>query len=265
MPLIRSTHQWIKGSACFLLILFSMTSYGQTECKRPLTLGWDLWEPYQSLENGDVTGLDIELTTAILKAAGCEVTVVRMPWKRHLKAIEMGAIDLAAGASRTPLREHFAHFTEAYRTENVALFVRDKDLNKHRSSDLKALFAEGFRLGITRGNYYGEAFEALANQQEIQPQIQAVNNYVLNYNKLLKGRIDGFLSDSLASQHTLQKNQLNHLIQPHPKLVYQTEICLMMSKASISSGLVNKINQSLNEFKGSTEYQEILEKYAALP
>ncbi len=265
MPILTHLYHRISKQVFFALMLIPTACLSQPECPRPLTLGWDLWEPYQSLSDKGVAGLDIELITAILKEAGCEVTFVRMPWKRHLKAIEIGTIDLAAGASKTPLREDFAYFTDAYRKENVALFVRSQELEKHQTSQLETLFEQGFRLGVTRGNYYGETFEALANQQEIQPQIQAVNNYVLNYNKLLKGRIDGFLSDVLASQHTLEKNQLNHLILPHPKLVYQTKVHLMVSRASVSPELMEQINRSLTAFKKRPEYDNILNNYHALP
>ena len=93
-----------------------------------LTLGWEDWQPYQYQDsNQNVTGLDIELMRAILDNMDDRVTLTELPWKRHLNNVEAGRTDLAASASKTPEREQYAFFSDAYRTESAVMYIRKAD------------------------------------------------------------------------------------------------------------------------------------------
>ena len=63
-------------------------------CK--LVMGWDPWMPYQyRAADGSVTGLDIEIASAVAAAAGCALGTHEGSWMQHLSMIEKGELDLA--------------------------------------------------------------------------------------------------------------------------------------------------------------------------
>lgn len=235
-------------------------------CPKPLSLGWDLWEPYQYLDKEQKpTGLDIELASAIVEQVGCTLSIAQIPWKQHLKAIENGSIDLAAGASKNAERETFAFFTEPYRDETIALYLRAADFKKYATHNLEELFKLGFRLGVSRGYYYGPYYTALEKQPLFRQLISEVNYYGLNQQKLLGERVDGFLDDTISTEFSLQKERLTGKILRHPIVIHQNPIYIMLSKKALPPALVSRLNQGLEEIKKTGKYKKILSKYTLLP
>lgn len=235
-------------------------------CPKPLVLGWDLWEPYQYLDtNNKPTGLDIEMASAIVSAAGCTLSIVQIPWKQHLKAMENGSIDLAAGASQNKERETFVFFTLPYREETIVLYIRSTDLEKYAHQTLEELLKLGFRLGIARGYYYGPYYESLEKQPFFNRLISEVNYSAFNQQKLLDDRIDGFLSDALSAEYSLRKERMTGSLHRHPMIIHQNSISIMVSKQSLEFTLVEHLNQSLEKLKKTGQYQAILNRYALSP
>ena len=75
------------------------------------------------------TGMDLELTRAILKEAGCTLTLQQeLPPARRQILFEQGGLDLLLAASDTPERRRYARFSAAYRYESVGLFTRPERL-----------------------------------------------------------------------------------------------------------------------------------------
>lgn len=243
-----------------------MSAATASVCPKPLTLGWDLWEPYQYLDKEQKpTGLDIELVSAIVEEIGCALSIVQIPWKQHIKAIENGSIDLAVGASKSPEREMFAFFTHPYRDETIALYLRAADFKKYAPYNLEALFKLGFRLGVSRGYYYGPYYTSLEKQPFFRQLISEVNYYGLNQQKLLDERIDGFLDDTISTEYSLQKERLTVKIRRHPIIIHQNSIYIMLSKKVLPVELVHRLNQGLDEIKKTGQYKKILSKYTLLP
>ncbi len=61
-------------------------------------MGWESWEPFQyKNDQGEVTGLDIELISAIMGNIDRKISFKEMPWKRHLTLLEGGRVHIAAG------------------------------------------------------------------------------------------------------------------------------------------------------------------------
>ena len=90
-----------------------------------LRVGWEPYAPFTFAdENGEVTGADIDLITAIADAIGCAIVPVELPWARILKEVEQGTLDLSTSTSRTPERDQWALFSRPYRETEIAIYVR---------------------------------------------------------------------------------------------------------------------------------------------
>ncbi|MBF0103669.1 MAG: amino acid ABC transporter substrate-binding protein [Desulfobacterales bacterium] len=226
-----------------------------------LSIGWEPWEPYQYEKDQKVTGLDIDLVTAILDSFQCKLNLKKLVWKRHLEFLEMGEIDLAAGASITPDREKFAYFSNAYRTESAVLYVRKGESSKYSFSKLEDIVGTPFKLGITRDYYYGEDVKKLMENPKAKHQIEEVHQNDLNFKKLLTKRIDGFLSDPIAATFGLRNEGVLDQVEVHPLFIFSNDIYIMFSKKSTTPEIVKVFNDNLAKLKANGTIDQILNRY----
>ncbi|MGX2954181.1 substrate-binding periplasmic protein [Shewanella sp. JL219SE-S6] len=109
---------------CLLLLLFALPTWAK-ECQQGLTLAYNDWPPYAWTDAfGQPQGLDIEASRLISGKVGCPLSIEAIPAKRAHQMLKSGRIDLLAGATKLPQRQLYAHFSLAYRSEEVRIFVK---------------------------------------------------------------------------------------------------------------------------------------------
>jgi len=227
-----------------------------------LKLGWDPFEPYQYRNaEGTVEGLDIELARAILSRAHCELQYEEGRWVTLVQRLQRGDVDVLAGATRTPAREAYALFSDPYRNETFALYVRKGDATVQRSTSLQALLDTGFRLGVRQQYAYGDVVDALQENPRYADQFIGVTLSDQNYQRLLDMEIDGFLEDPLSARLVIRKKGLQEEIEAHPLQIYSGDVALMFSKVSVDAAVVARINTALAEVRTGNDYQGIVDKY----
>ena len=71
--------------------------------------------PFESLENGEVVGIEIDLLNIICEKMGKELVIEQMNFDSVLPGVQAGKFDLgASGISVTPEREKNVLFTDPY-------------------------------------------------------------------------------------------------------------------------------------------------------
>ena len=121
--------------------------------------GWYLWDPYQFVDKSTgapvLTGLDVESTRAVAKAAGYAIALSYRPWQQHIAQMREGQADIASGMTKTPERAEFLHFSRPYRQETNVLYVpagQSAQLPFASAAAMVAHFRDtGFRLGVVQG------------------------------------------------------------------------------------------------------------------
>jgi len=265
-----------------LLLLFMVslsTSIASEKCPlkgKSLTLGYDDWPPYQFKTKKKVSGLDVDLIRAILeKGVGCSLKLKSIGWKPHLTQLKKGKIHLAGGASKNKEREIYATFSDPYRTESAVMIINKKDVGKYSASNLKDLKKiKGFRLGINRGNWYGDRFDELKKKDKsFQKMLKETSKEGQLYKMLRKGRLNAILADRYSGAAFIKKLKLGDTLSVHPLKVYSDDIFVMFSKYRYENGskksvdskdrenFIKAFNQSLKKLKASGSYQKILDKY----
>ncbi|MCP4161995.1 MAG: transporter substrate-binding domain-containing protein [Deltaproteobacteria bacterium] len=97
MKSLKHQIQYFSLLLC-LIILILMIHLPSAMAKAKYSIGWEPWSPYQYKDSkGKVTGLDIELITAIMNNVKFSVTYKERPWKRLLYEVETGKTDLLNG------------------------------------------------------------------------------------------------------------------------------------------------------------------------
>ncbi len=233
----------------------------KSNCK--LTMGWDPWEPYQYLTVDDtVSGLEIELVSAIAKEADCELTFEQKSWMKLLNGIRSGTIDMLGGASKTEARETFAHFSDDYRHESFVLYVRSGEEKKFANKSLKEILEGDFKLGVTEDYIYGKEVSSLQDLPTLKAKFVSVPTSEVNYYNLVQNHIDGFLEDPFVAGYTIKRKGLQDEIMKLPIVIHSGDVALMFSKKSVQQETVEAFNQALKRLKASGVYDKILEKYS---
>jgi polar amino acid transport system substrate-binding protein len=247
------------------LFMFSVnSSILMAECNKELVNGWGgEWEPFLMGTYDEPEGLDIEILDAVIQASGCtwRNTELEIPWKRHLNWLRVGELDLATGASWTLERAEYAYFTKAYRSENVALFVRKADLKKYEQYSLQELADVLSGIGVEFGNTYGSEMGALL--AKMGEKVQRVNGNKQNMPKLLGGRIDGYLGHlPYDAMQIKSKGHEDTIVMLPASLVNTGDIHFMLSKLANSEEVFRALDAGLAEIKANGTYDKIIKKYS---
>jgi polar amino acid transport system substrate-binding protein len=234
----------------------SVQSSQPKECH--LIFGWDMVKPLQYFnESGQVVGLQIELTEAILQQLGCQVSYKQSEWAGLISMIKSGQIDFMADATITPERKKYGIFSDSYRKETYTLYVQKEEYSNYLDKNLKQLFEQKFKLGVTNGFIYSDELEKMKQSKKYQDNFVYANSNFKNYALLNANTIDGFIEDSLVAGYTLRKNLLQDKIIALPGELYRRDISYMFSKATVSPELVERFNRVLAKVKNTETYKHI--------
>lgn len=231
-----------------------------------LVIGWYDWAPHQTEDkNGNLVGANIELMTALCKRAGFKAEFRKMPWKRILKSLQKGRVDIATSASKTEERGKYAYFSDTYfKLEYNVMFTKKSDKAKYSSiKSLADTIGTDFKIGIIRGSVYSDEHEELLENKQFTKNIHPVNSEKSNIAKLMKGRIDGFIADELGGAVMIKELGLSDKIEILFYLYEEkdAEAYLMFSKKSMTKAQVDKMNSALKKMKSDGSYEKLLSKY----
>lgn len=228
-----------------------------------LRVGWEPYAPYTFAdEQGNATGVDVDLITAIADEIGCSVVPVELPWARILKEIEQGSLDVATSASWTEERATWGRFSEPYREAEVAIYVRLDEADRYQLQSLADVPAQQLRLGVIVDYYYGDAVAAEIGKPEIVAWIDGAPDYPTNIRKLVNGRIDGFLAEDVAVMDTeLERMGMSDRVERYPLRIQGEKLRFMFSRATIGQELVTKVDATLAAMRADGRLDAITAKY----
>jgi polar amino acid transport system substrate-binding protein len=233
----------------------------QADCV--LTMGWEPWEPYQYLSpTGEIWGFDVQLARTIGERAGCRIEYERDSWAALLEKIASGEIDFISGATATPERETFALFSDPYRSEDFALYVRSGDVARWTGGELPDLLESGMRIGVTDSYVYGDEITALQDDPEFADRFVPAASGDVNLSRLLDGAVDGFIEDIFVATASIRREGLEEEIAVHPLVLEPGgDVRFMFSRASTTEDMVARFNDALGEIRASGRYTEIEDRY----
>lgn len=228
-----------------------------------LRVAWEPYDPFTYVNSeGVLTGADIELIKAVAEEIGCTLSFRGMPWNRILLEIEKGAMDVTSSASRPPERDRWAWFSMPYRRPEVALFVRKGETRTRQLRTLADIRRIGFRLGLIEGYFLGNDVESLVADPAFAPLVEGAADYAINLNKLMHGRIDGFLVDDVhVLRAEAQALGVLDAIERHPLPVEGVDLHYMFSRQSVPRDVVDAFDRALARMKADGRLEHIFKKF----
>lgn len=84
--------------------------------------------PYESIEDGNIVGFDIDMANAICDELGMELKVKNVDFNAIITSINLGESDVGiAGISVTPERSKTVDFTQSYAVSSQVIVIRSQD------------------------------------------------------------------------------------------------------------------------------------------
>jgi len=248
-----------------ILILFIILVIPLKAFTKTLSVGWELWYPYQyHNKKQELVGLDFDIFNAIIDELKLNVNYTELPWKRHLNYIKTGEMDIAMGSSLTTRRKEFSYFTKPYRKESVKLFVKKGMAEKIHLPSLADLSASDYIIGVEGGYFYGKNYQELMRTEDFQAHISEVVDIEENVTMLLEGHLDGFLVDPITLKAFTDKYSMQGEFEAHDVEIYQAGIHIMLSKKSCSKDLLVDFNHAIESLTKTGKLAEIIAKWTLI-
>lgn len=246
-----------RRHACLLpLALPGVAAWG--EDKPALRIGWSDYPPFQRAGPRGPQGLDIELVELLSQTAGERLQWLRRPWARQMADAAQGELDLIPAATRTPQRQGFAEFTEAYRNERVALLGLVGGAPLRRLADLKG---RPVKIGFIRGVAFPEAVRRELDEPELQRLLQPLHANDLTLSALRGRRVDYVIDDPATLLYRA-------VSQPGEPLEVVLELAvspvhLLVAKRTLEQRpeLLIRLNQGLQRARQQPEWAQALARY----
>lgn len=207
----------------FLCLLVS-SAFSPAAQSKTLRFGVDPWPPFVIVEQAQISGIDVDIVRHLADTLNLDLELVRCPFKRCLRMMESGELDMLGSLQKFKDREVYMQYLEpSYYTANKVFYtLKGSEVSINAYQDL-----ERYILGVTLGHKNDPQFDADTRLTKFA----AVDTDKL-FSLLMKKRIDAALSVDVRSDHYLKTHNLNSDIQKAPFYFKGTQGYLAVSRAS---------------------------------
>ncbi|MCP4022643.1 MAG: amino acid ABC transporter substrate-binding protein [Desulfobacteraceae bacterium] len=241
----------------FILITAVSSVADNNEIKVRVT---DYVPQYYQDENGEWKGMGVELAQVLIHEAGCKPVFLKLPWKRALRQMAIGEVDMMLNLSITEERKNYMHFVGPQRDESMVLIVKKGICFLIDSfEDFKQMPK---RVAIENGGYYGEAFK---EKYETDPAFADKISIVVHTQQYIKmltaGRITAFIGDRYNMAYKIKTQPSYKDCKILPFIVNQDFVYFGLSKKSVSKEKLERIQKAYERAKAKGKFEEILKQY----
>jgi len=228
-----------------------------------LRMAMEQWPPYlyRDAATGAPSGMDWELAQAILKEAGCTLSLqAELPPARRKNEFEHGQLDLQLAASVTADRKRYARFSAAYRYETMGLFTLSSHALPYRHiTDLDMLVTEKLPLLAPRLGWYGPAYARVQPMLTAAGQVSTYSTYQQGLHMLHAGRADLILGDRAALRHEARAQ--GYTLSVLPVSVLRAPVRLMLNKSTTTQADLGRIDAAIQKLDKQGVLAEIRARY----
>lgn len=212
-------------------------------------------------KDGQPAGAAVEVVKTVMKRLGHEVEIDVLPWSRSIQEVRRAKAAAVFTAYKNEERVKFLDYSRQVLIPQVVSFYVRKGSGLDFHGDFAAL--KGKKVGVVSTISYGERFDEAVKNLNIET--ERVDKRVLNFKKLLAGRIDYVISNQYSAATVMKDLGLTDKIK---KLEPQVEILpsyIAFSKKKDLESLRDAFDRELKKLKASGRYEEILEGFGVYP
>lgn len=207
--------------------------------------------PFEYVEEGEITGFDIELVKEIAELKGFEVEFRDISFDSLVPGLASGSLDIvAAGMTITEARKKVIDFSEPYYSANQSVLVHQESDN-----DLTVLFGEnsvGVQTGTTGDTWVRER---LLESDILTGEIRNYDSYVFVIRDLANQNIDAAVLDKPVAETYSKDNPVKVVAE----LITGEEYGIAVAPGN--QKLLSQINEGIKEIKANGTMDKLIEKY----
>ena len=222
-----------------------------------ITISTGEWAPFVS-ESLQHYGVAPRIVTAAFEQVGIKVEYQFFPWARAMKVVEDGQADLSGFWFFNEERAGKFNYTESLvDSPNVFFYRKDKPFDWDNFENFPAKV-----IGTTLSYSYSQAFDTAVESGKVNVEVEETD--ILNFRKLIRGRIDAFPIAELVG-HDLLRTEFSRsesdLLAVHETKISAAPLHLIGSKSQATQQTIELFDKGLAMLKSSGEYKAILDSY----
>ena len=212
------------------------------------------------------TGIDVELSKAIVSEAGLTPVFIELPWSRALKEIQEGSIDMMVNLSITEQRSVFLNWIGPERKNNMILILnKEHDYLEINNEEDLILHSVNYDkpIGIQQDAFYSIKINTLINDKNYSKHFDTITKSELNYQKLLNNRLLAIIDEQLTAVYLIKNTPEFKKFYIHPFIISSSDVYFGVSKKYDIENL-HKIQQAYNKLEKNGSLQAIRDKYSMI-
>ncbi len=199
--------------------------------------------PYMIVENGEISGTDVDLARLVLERAGYGVAFLVRPPARGIREVVTGELDVLPGIGLTPDRERILWYGSPIHAKMSQVFVRASDAARIGSPE--ALLELGRPVGFIRGFRFGRRLDGLREVLREKGLAEEEADIADNIRKLLAGRIIAFVDMRDPGLHEIEKMGLSGEVVPLGEPEFMGWAYLALSRKTCTPADLERVEQAL--------------------
>lgn len=245
----------LMGALIFALGLPGWAQQGtETVEALTVTVGANHAPPYRILEGGKATGLYIDIFEEIADRLGWDVNYREAPFRRVLRMVQQGQVDIMLGPLETEDRTRMMEFVApAFPPERRLFFYMDE---RHRIDGYSDLY--GRAIGVLEGASYFSRFDD--DPELLKESAPRYENLML---MMQKGRVDVVIAPELVGLYTVQKLGMDVSVSPF--FVPGERSYIAVSKTSPALRYADDIRAALKLIEMEGIHEDLVLKYLENP
>ena len=244
---------------CFLIYLFlsinlvAAQSSGCNQLKVSGAVGWYPLLMKSDYDNG-YRGVGYDLAVEIARELKIPLIFKVLPWKRALRQLELGTLDIILGLYKTKPRSIKYLFSPVLINNEIKVFVLKEKIFELNSYENLI----GRRGDMPNGGSFGDAFDDFAHQHL---QLSKMRGKKEKIKRLLRGVSDYFVSDYFDAMRLLDTEKLTQRIVALPYIIASNPVHFAISRNSACTVQAQRVFALLNRFKKDGTLAEIIKRY----
>lgn len=203
-------------------------------------------------------GIAYDLSRYIAKQLNLPIKIDdKTPWARSMRNLELGEIDMIAGAYFTEERNATFLMSQAFSQDTLSLYVKKGLAFPFHS--LEDLIDK--RVDVRRGSSNGQIFDEFARNRLNPLLLNTVDSYEQLFLRLDRFRTDYVILDTYTGNQVLKKLGLQGKIIPLDNPLVTNPIHLVIAKNSPCSKHFEAINEIIFKARENGVLEAIHQKY----
>lgn len=212
------------------------------------------YPPYYYQNNGELAGACIDIINSVAQEMGIKVTYKVYPWKRLILSAKKGDVDAIMPLFRTTERDSFLKFDGLELVYEVNQFFTKAGSFKSYSGTFDDM--ESFRIGVVAEYSYGKRFDSFDFPKKI---ITLDDKHLIEM--FVYDRFDFGVGNKYVVRYYAELAGVAQSVTFIDPPITKEMLYLGFSKQGKQFDLAEKFAKTLQAFKRTVEYRELIDKY----